>query len=86
MQDYCFQPTQSRDTAYRFPALRRMVRNWLAKRKLRRLETLDDYLLNDIGLTRDDLHFALRLPRDADPIAEMVRVREQRIGRGAKSK
>lgn len=65
--------------------LRQVVRSWQAKRKLRRLETLDDYMLGDIGLTRDDLYYGQSLPSQVDPIAELVRVREQRIKRGMKT-
>ena len=52
---------------------------------LKRLEQLDDYLLKDIGLARDDLRHALHLPYDVDPIDEMSRLREQRMRRGVKS-
>ena len=85
MRDYIFHQALSRDSTFVFPKLRRLVRSWLAKKNLKRLETLDDYMLNDIGLTRADLRFALRLPYDLDPIDEMARLREQRIRRGVRS-
>lgn len=66
--------------------LRRVVRSWIAKRKLRRLETLDDFMLRDIGLTRDDLRYGQSLPSQVDPIEELVRVREQRISRVIKAR
>ena len=86
MRDYIFHQAQSRDSAVLFPKLRRLVRSWVAKRNLRRLEQLDDYMLNDIGLTRDDLRHAMRLPYDVDPIDEMARVREQRMRRGVRGR
>lgn len=82
MRDYILHQAEARDSTFAFPNLRRLVRSWLAKRSLRRLDHLDDYMLNDIGLTRDDIRFALRLPYDLDPIDEMNRVREDRMRRG----
>jgi uncharacterized protein YjiS (DUF1127 family) len=61
--------------------IRRVIRNWQARRKLRCLQAFDDYMLADIGLTRDDLYFGLRLSSGTDVIAEMNRIRDQRIGR-----
>ena len=85
MRDYIFHQAHSRDRTFAFPKLRRLVRSWLAKKKLRRLEQLDDYMLNDIGMSRGDLRHALRLPYDIDPITEMERLRDQRIRRGIRS-
>ncbi len=85
MRDYIFHQAHSRDSTFVFPKLRRLVRNWMARKKLRRLEQLDDYMLNDIGMSRGDLRHALRLPRDIDPIAEIERLREQRMRRGLRS-
>lgn len=82
MRDYIKMQAEFRDRAFAFPKLRRMVQNWLARRQLRGLMSLDDYLLNDIGLTRDDLRFGLKLPHDVDPIAELVRVRNVDLVRG----
>ncbi len=86
MRDYILHQASSRETTFTFPKLRRMVRSWIAKRSLRRLEQLDDYMLNDIGLTRDDLRLAQRLPYDVDPIDEMARLRDQRLRRGTRSR
>jgi uncharacterized protein YjiS (DUF1127 family) len=86
MRDFVFHQAQARDSAFVFPKLRRLVRSWIAKRKLRRLEHLDDYLLNDIGLTRDDLRAGLRLPYDVDPIDEIARLRDQRMRRGVRGR
>lgn len=82
MRNYIFHQATSRDRTFTFPNLRRLVRSWIAKRSLRRLEQLDDYMLNDIGLSRDDLRLAQRLPFDVDPIDEMARLRDRRLRKG----
>ena len=86
MRDYILHLAHHRDSTFAFPKLRRLLRSWQAKRQLRNLQTLDDYILNDIGLTRDDLRFGLLLPYDVDPIDELLRVREQRSRRGVRGR
>ena len=86
MRNYIQMQAELRDQAFAFPKLRRMVRNWAARRQLRDLMALDDYLLNDIGLTRDDLRFGLNLPRDVDPIDELIRVRNVDLVRGRRTR
>ena len=85
MRDYILHLAHNRDSAFAFPKLRRRWRSWQAKRKLRKFQDLDDYLLNDIGLSRDDLRFGLNLPYDVDPVDELLRVRERRMRRGVRS-
>jgi uncharacterized protein YjiS (DUF1127 family) len=41
---------------------RRLVRNWKAKRRIVALGNFDDYLLQDIGITRDEVQWAAGLP------------------------
>jgi len=86
MRNYTLFQATLRDRAFAFPKLRRIVRSWLAKRQLRRLELLDDFILHDIGLTRDDLRHGLKLPYDVDPIAELMTYRERRVARGVRHK
>ena len=42
--------------------LRRFLRNWVARRAVARLDTYDDFLLRDIGVSRDDIRWATSLP------------------------
>lgn len=51
--------------------LRRGFRLWSARRKLTRLTELDDHLLADIGLTREDVRLALDLPFSHEPVQEL---------------
>ena len=84
MRDYILHEAHSRDSTFAFPKLRRMLRGFFAKRQLRRLAALDDYLLNDIGLTRDDLRHGLRLPYDVDPAQALAAIRQERMARGVR--
>ena len=42
--------------------LRRVTRNWRAKRRIVALASFDDYMLRDIGITRDEVEWAAGLP------------------------
>ena len=42
--------------------LRRVSRNWKAKRRIASLGNFDDYMLRDIGVTRDEVQWAAGLP------------------------
>jgi uncharacterized protein YjiS (DUF1127 family) len=42
--------------------LGRVIRNWKAKRSIVRLETLDDHMLYDLGVTRAEVQWAANLP------------------------
>jgi len=44
------------------PILKRLFRNWRARRNIVRLETLDDHLLYDLGVTRAEVEWAAGLP------------------------
>jgi uncharacterized protein YjiS (DUF1127 family) len=78
MRDYIRSEAAFRDRTFSFPALRRWIRNWKSRRYLRHLERFDDYLLADIGLTRDDLRYGQSLPWDVDPVSELTRIRRHK--------
>ena len=84
MRDYIVEQANFRSRTYAFSWLRRVIRNWLSRRYLRKLEQFDDYLLSDIGLTRDDLRYGQSLPHDVDPIAELTQQRQRRSPRGTR--
>ena len=73
MRDYALFQAQFRARTYAMPRLHRWIANWRARRGLARLEEADDHLLDDIGVTREDVVSALRLPLDCDPVAEIYR-------------
>lgn len=86
MREYILTQSLSRDSTHPFPRLRRILRSWFMKRDLRTLESFDDYMLSDIGLTRGDLRHLRSLPLDADLQHEMDRLRESRSRRGVRGR
>jgi uncharacterized protein YjiS (DUF1127 family) len=87
MREFILTQAESLERTYVFPALRRTVRNWLKRRKLRKLEELDDHMLMDIGVTRAELVYAQKLPLDIDPIGEVGRqARLETYSRGLRHK
>lgn len=42
--------------------IRRLLRNWKARRRIVALGNFDDYMLKDIGITRDEVQWAAGLP------------------------
>ena len=73
MREYMMHQAKSLSGTFAFANLRRIVLNWWKRRSLRKLRDLDDYLLADIGITRDDLEEVLRMPLTLDPSWECVR-------------
>ena len=84
MRDYILHQARFRDSAFAFPALRRILGNWVTRRQLAKLQGLDDYLLHDIGLNRDDLHWGLSLPAGCDIALSLAERRDARLRRGLK--
>jgi len=61
MRDYALNQAISLEEVGVSP-IRRLIRNWRARRAVARLETYDDYMLRDIGLSRPDVEWAAGLP------------------------
>lgn len=62
MRDYALSRAQSAEATGSTSILGRLIRNWRARRAVARLDLLDDRMLQDIGLTREDLRWASGLP------------------------
>lgn len=84
MRDYILTQAETADRTFTFPALNRIVANWRKRRQLRQLEQLDDHVLMDIGLTRDELIRVQRSPIGVDPLTELLRVKP--VTRGLRHK
>ena len=73
MRDYVLNQAESQFYGSLFGNLRRYIHNWTRRRLLKSVEDLDDYLLRDIGLTRDAVESVLDLPLVYDPVIELHR-------------
>jgi uncharacterized protein YjiS (DUF1127 family) len=62
MRDYALSRAVSLDEVKGTSFLRRIFRNWRVRRAISRLDTYDDFLLRDIGVTRQDVRWAGGLP------------------------
>jgi len=84
MRDYILTQAETAERTFTFPALHRIVANWRKRRQLRQLEDLDDHVLMDIGLTRDELIRVQRVPLAVDPVTELLNFRP--LSRGLRHK
>jgi uncharacterized protein YjiS (DUF1127 family) len=74
MRDYVLTQSQSRQTYGCLTVVARVIRNWKHHRDLEKLLKLDDYLLRDMGLTRDVVMHLAGLPLTVDVDWERERV------------
>ncbi|MFW6077244.1 MAG: DUF1127 domain-containing protein [Hyphomicrobiales bacterium] len=65
-------------------AARQFASHWLKRRRLHRLQQLDDNLLNDIGLLREEVHAAPQQPLSVDPVCDLNRRAWARRAHGPK--
>jgi uncharacterized protein YjiS (DUF1127 family) len=62
MREYALNQAISRGEYGVVSFARRILRNWQAKRRIVALGDFDDYILADIGITRDEVQWAAGLP------------------------
>jgi uncharacterized protein YjiS (DUF1127 family) len=62
MRDYVLNRAHALELNSGFPVLRGFWRNLKAKRRVNRLGDMDDHMLRDIGVTREEVHWAAGLP------------------------
>jgi uncharacterized protein YjiS (DUF1127 family) len=62
MRDYVLNQAISQGEFGLVSFLRRVARNWKAKRRIAALADFDDYMLRDIGITRAEVKWAASLP------------------------
>ena len=48
-----------------------LLRNWIVRRKVRQLQDHDDRILDDIGVTRDEVAWASHLPLSVNSAREL---------------
>jgi uncharacterized protein YjiS (DUF1127 family) len=73
MREYALHQAQQSDQLTGHGLLVQLWRNWRAKRAVRKLQELDDNLLKDIGVTREEINWALLLPLSVNAARELAR-------------
>lgn len=66
MREYVLHEARSRLAYGRLTGLVRFVRNWKARNDMKQMLAMDDYILRDIGVTRDELLRFSRFPLTQD--------------------
>jgi uncharacterized protein YjiS (DUF1127 family) len=62
MRNYALTRAISLEEGNGFSIITRLWRNWQARKRIEDLRTYDDYMLRDIGLTREEVQWAVELP------------------------
>ena len=82
MRDYALSRAEAAEATGSLSLLWRFIRNWRARCAVVRLDALDDYLLHDIGVTRDEVRWASGLPLTVNAALELEeRATRRRRGR-----
>jgi len=71
MRDFALNHARAYEATGSASFLFRLAQNWFARRSVAELDRLDDYLLRDIGVTRDDVRWASHLPLTMNAAAEL---------------
>jgi uncharacterized protein YjiS (DUF1127 family) len=80
MTDHTLPRATSLGVAETVSRLRQLASHWLKRRRLYQLQQLDDHMLNDIGLLREEVNASLQQPLSIDPIWDLnQRARTRRI-------
>ena len=62
MRDYVMNRAVSLEEGNGFSLISRVWRNWQARKRIVSLNSYDDYMLKDIGVTREEIQWAAGLP------------------------
>jgi uncharacterized protein YjiS (DUF1127 family) len=74
MRDYALHQAEQSGSLLGTGLLARYWHNWQARRAVKRLDELDDFLLGDIGVTRADINLALRAPLTENAVLVLDRI------------
>lgn len=82
MRDYALNRAVAAEATGSLSLLWGLLRNWRARRAVSRLDQLDDHLLRDIGVTREELRWAAGLPLSLNAALQLEdRANRRRRGR-----
>lgn len=73
MTDHSIQRAESLGVADVVSGARQLASHWVKRRRLYRLQQLDDVMLNDIGLLREEVNASLEQPLTVDPVRDLNR-------------
>jgi uncharacterized protein YjiS (DUF1127 family) len=62
MRDYALNRAIALEETRNGSLLKRLLRNWRARRNVTKLENFDDHMLSDLGVTRAEVEWASHLP------------------------
>jgi uncharacterized protein YjiS (DUF1127 family) len=83
MRDYVLSRAHGAEATGSGSMFGQLIRNWQARRAVARMDRLDDHMLRDIGITREDLRWAAGLPLTVNAALAMdERARQRRRGQG----
>lgn len=83
MRDYALHQAQVAGNMPGAGLIEKLLRNWLARKAVRRLERLDDHLLRDIGASREDIRWAVSLPLSANAALALQERQREHLAKGA---
>lgn len=78
MTDQAISHTQPGRVAAAWFTLGAIYRNWKARRQVRKLQDREDRILDDIGVTRDEIAWASHLPLSTNAACELERAAYRR--------
>ena len=81
MRDYALHQAQTAGNLPGAGILEKLLRNWLARKAVRRLQDLDDHLLRDIGANREDIRWAASLPLSHNPALALEERQRERMAK-----
>lgn len=83
MRDYALHQAQVAGNMPGAGLIEKLLRNWLARKAVRRLERLDDHLLRDIGASREDIRWAAGLPLSANAALALQERQREHMAKAA---